>query len=184
MCSAQQHHTDRLFFALLPSAAVIERIERLAEALRREQGLQGGLLGAERYHVTLYYLGEFAGLSAEQVEVLCAAAVTALPSGPVALEFDRVASFSRRQGHRPVVLLGEAGVAELKAFQQHFAVAMSAQGIVGDHRPYIPHLTLLYETRDVSEQPIEPIGWIADEVVLQRSLIGQGRHEILARWQL
>jgi 2'-5' RNA ligase len=46
---------------------------------------------------------------------------------------------------------------------------------------FTPHVTLLYDARDVDEYPIEPIGWTVKEFVLIRSLNG---HEHLVRWPL
>jgi 2'-5' RNA ligase len=36
----------------------------------------------------------------------------------------------------------------------------------------------------VARRAIEPITWTVNEFVLVRSLVGQGRHEVLARWPL
>jgi len=46
---------------------------------------------------------------------------------------------------------------------------------------FTPHVTLLYDARDVEEYPIEPIGWTVKEFVLIRSSNG---HEHLVRWPL
>jgi 2'-5' RNA ligase len=46
---------------------------------------------------------------------------------------------------------------------------------------FTPHVTLLYDARDVDEFPVEPIGWTVKEFVLIRSLNG---HEHLVRWPL
>ena len=46
---------------------------------------------------------------------------------------------------------------------------------------FTPHVTLLYDARDVDEYPIEPIGWTVKEFVLIRSLNG---HKHLVRWPL
>jgi 2'-5' RNA ligase len=46
---------------------------------------------------------------------------------------------------------------------------------------FTPHVTLLYDARDVEEHPIEPIGWTVNELVLIYSDRG---HFHLRRWPL
>jgi 2'-5' RNA ligase len=86
----------------------------------------------------------------------------------------------------PLVLLGEEGVIAVKAFQQALEKAMARAGEAhhGDADHYTPHLTLLYDDTHVARRAIEPITWTVNEFVLVRSLVGQGRHEVLARWPL
>ncbi|VTU29187.1 2'-5' RNA ligase [Variovorax sp. PBL-H6] len=178
-------NTDRLFFALLPDAAAIARIGRLIEDLRHDHRLKGKALGASRFHVTLLHLGAFPGVPRELVDVACAAvqALTVIPT--FELGFDRVGSFSRRPSNMPLVLLGEDGLISAKAFQQALCKAMARAGEDdGDAVPYTPHLTLLYDDTHVAQRAIEPVIWTASEFVLVRSLTGQGRHEVLARWPL
>jgi 2'-5' RNA ligase len=178
-------NTDRLFFALLPDAPAIVRIERLIADLRQDHGLKGKALGAPRFHVTLLHLGAFPGVPRELVDAACAAvqALTAIPTFKIG--FDRVGSFSRRPSNMPLVLLGEEGVIAAKAFRQALCKAMARAGEDdGGAAHYTPHLTLLYDDTHVARRAIEPITWTVNEFVLVRSVIGQGRHEVLARWPL
>ncbi|KWT98520.1 MULTISPECIES: 2'-5' RNA ligase family protein [unclassified Variovorax] len=178
-------NTDRLFFALLPGAPAIARIERLIGDLRNDLGLKGKPLGAARFHVTLLHMGAFPGVPRELVHAACAAAQALSIIPAFELGFDRVGSFSHRPSNMPLVLLGEEGVIAAKAFQQALCNAMARAGEDdGGGAPYTPHLTLLYDDTYVARRSIEPITWTAHEFVLVRSLIGQGRHEVLARWPL
>jgi 2'-5' RNA ligase len=178
--------TDRLFFALLPSAEAVVRIEQLARELRERLGLRGRTLGAGRFHITLHLVGDFAGFPQQVVELageIAAAVVAGMP--PFRLGFDRVASF-RRPRNMPLVLRGsEDLLGGVAALAETLGTAMAAQGLghVAGAR-YKPHLTLLYDDRHVPNTPIEPIAWTAHEVVLVRSLLGQSRHEPVARWPL
>ena len=77
------------------------------------------------------------------------------------------------------------GVARLKLFQRELVSALDKTGIGRHkHRPYNPHITLLYDEHRIPDQPVEAISWIVREVVLVCSLQGQGRHIMLARWPL
>ncbi|MGK6306530.1 2'-5' RNA ligase family protein [Variovorax sp. DT-64] len=178
-------NTDRLFFALLPDAPAIARIERLIADLRHDHGLKGRALGTSRFHVTLLHLGAFPGLPRELIDAACAAAQALAVIPTFKVGFDRVGSFSRRPSNMPLVLLGEEGVIAAKAFRQTLCKAMARAGEDdGGAAQYTPHLTLLYDDTHVARRAIEPITWTVNEFVLVRSLIGQGRHEVLARWPL
>lgn len=177
---APRPSSDRLFFAIRPDMEAAMRIDRLARSLRGKHGLKGKPLGVERFHVTLYYVGDFSGLPQGVIEAAREAAQALTAIAPFVLGFDRVASFSRRPRNMPLVLLGGDPLLALKRFQLALATAMENAGIgrgAGAH--YTPHLTLLYDDRYVADKMIEPIAWSAGEFCLMRSLIGRGRHEAL-----
>jgi 2'-5' RNA ligase len=60
--------TDRLFFALQPSATACAQITALGEALRETHGLHSKPIAPERLHITLHHLGDHAGVPADVVE--------------------------------------------------------------------------------------------------------------------
>lgn len=183
--AARPPSTDRLFFALLPDAAAIARIEKLVNDLQGDFGLKGKPLGAQRFHVTLHVVGDFPHFPQAHADasVRVAQAATAMPT--FKLCFDRVGSFSRNARNMPLVLLGDDGLVGVRALQQALDLAMAQIGLGhGLREHHSPHLTLLYDDRHVAAQPIEPITWTAREFVLVRSLIGQSRHEVLARLPL
>lgn len=175
--------TDRLFFAIRPDADAAARIAELGHALRDSHGLKGAPLELERLHITLYFLGDFAGLPAGVVAEAEKAAAS-LKRAPLELVFDRVVSFTGRE-RRPLVLVGGEGLHELRAFRASLASAMLRVGLKDpSSQKFEPHVTLLYDQRAVPIQPIESLRWRAHEFVLVRSLLGQSRHEVLARWPL
>lgn len=176
--------TDRLFFALLPDAAAIARIEKLVRNLQSEFGLKGKPLGAKRLHVTLHVVGDFPGFPQELADASVRVAQSVSAMSPFKLVLDRVGSFSRKAHNMPLVLLGGDGLANVRTLQQALVDAMTQARLSCGGGPYTPHLTLLYDDRHVAARPIEPITWTAREFVLVRSLIGQGRHEPLAHVKL
>lgn len=54
----------------------------------------------------------------------------------------------------------------------------------GNRKGFKPHVTLLYDAKNIPEHPVHPVGWTVSELVLVRSYVGLGRHEHLARWPL
>jgi 2'-5' RNA ligase len=176
--------TDRLFFAVFPDPHTAARIAQLARRLRSEHELKGRPLATQRFHITLHYLGSYAGLPQDIVAKASAAAQTVtMPQFDVA--FDRAASFSRKRRDSPFVLLGEDGVAALTEFQQALGIALEHagfEGIVKSH--YTPHLTLLYGDHGVPGHVVETVRWSVSEFVLVHSFLGQTQYLQLARWPL
>nr|AAQ21359.1 Csw019 [uncultured bacterium] len=176
--------TDRLFFALLPDQAAIDRVAVMTRQLRDDQGLTARPIPAERLHVTLHHLGDYVGLPSHIVAAASdAAAGLAMP--PFTLAFDRVATFSGKPGRLPLVLRGGEGVGAVTAFQAALDLALRKAGLAKATRAaYTPHLTLLYAERRVDDLPVEPITWPAQEFVLVRSLMGRAQYTVIGRWPL
>jgi RNA 2',3'-cyclic 3'-phosphodiesterase len=167
----------RLFFAVVPDAVTAARIYRLATALKRVRGFDGKLVEQDRLHVTLFSLD----LSEHAVQMASEAAseVSALLFD---VSFDRTASFRVRRGDRPFVLLGDEGLQGLSGFRRVLGAAMTRNGLRRRAaKDFTPHVTLLYDQREVEEQPIEPISWTVRDFVLVHSRQG---HVHLARWPL
>ena len=176
--------TDRLFFAIFPDPEVAARIAQLADRLCAENGIGGRSLPAGQLHVTLEFLGNYAGLPQDIVAMAsAAAAAVAMPGFEVA--FDRVASFPGKGHSRPLVLLGSDGVVELTALQRTLRQALDAAGLPAASKGgYKPHVTMLYGKRGLAEQAIEAVGWTAREFALVHSRIGLRWYATLGRWLL
>lgn len=174
--------SDGLFFALFPEAAAATRAVELAQRLRTQHGLNGKVLPADRLHVSLLDLGEYAGLPNNIVATACTAAA-GIAAPPFDVSFDRAMSFSGRPKSLPLVVRGGDGVKDLAAFQRALGIAMQTAGL-GRAKAYTPHITLLYGERRVDEQQADPIGWTVREFVLVHSLLGQTRYIPLGRWPL
>jgi len=180
----QRRPADRLFFAFFPDAEAAKETAIRANQLRGDNGLRGRPLATERFHITLYHLGDFNGLPRDIVAAAREAAAIVVAE-PFRITLDRAGSFRRRGGNLPFVLHGGDGVAEAIAFQKILAAAVRSVGYrPGAELRFTPHMTLLYDDRNVPEQPVEKISWIAREFVLVHSLLGQTRHIILGRWPL
>ena len=166
--------TDRLFFALRPDAAAAERIHALASRLREVCGLTGKQLALERLHVTLLFLGNHDGLP-QQLLATADAAAQALRHAPFELVFDRVMSFAHKEDP-PLVLCRDENCASLDVLRRQLGADAA--------HSFKPHVTLLYDRKMISLQEVAPISWNVTEVLLIRSLIGRGQHEVLGRYPL
>jgi 2'-5' RNA ligase len=179
-----QPRTDGLFFAVIPSPQSAAQIERRAQDFRGEFGLKGEPLATEHFHVTLYYLGAHRGVPRG---IVAKARETAASIRVAAFEItlDRAKSFTGKGGTRPFILSSSKGLTELMALQQSLRAALRNAGLDNWPQPaFTPHVTLLYDSIRVPEQPIEPVSWTVREFVLMRSLLGMGRYETLGRWPL
>lgn len=173
--------TERLFFAVLPDAAMAARIAELAEGLREEHGLTGHPLARERLHITLHHLGDYAGLPPSLLaKVQQAASRVRMPEFEVC--FDQVGSFAGNR-QNPFVLRSDHGTELLHGLHQELARCL--QGVGGKPDPrFTPHMTLLYDKRRMPIQPVQPLRWFVREFVLIRSFLGQTRYQLEGRWPL
>ena len=96
---------------------------------------------------------------------------------------DRVVSFTGREGNHPLVLLGDDGVVGLTMLYGSLGTQMRKVGLKA-RSDFTPRMTLIYGSRRVDEQPIEPIFWTIDALALVQSLIGKTKHVRLGQWPL
>lgn len=181
--------TDGLFFAVLPDATTARRIAKLARQICGETRSRSKLLAADRLHVTLQHLGNFAGgLPQGRVDAAIKAAAT-IRMEPFSVEFDHVLSFAPKPRPGPLVLVGGEGVVGLHTLHEALARALRNAGFGGravapnaaHHRP---HVTLAYDEPWTAARPVDAASWNVREFVLLHSLIGRTRHVELARWPL
>ncbi|HUH30012.1 MAG TPA: 2'-5' RNA ligase family protein [Rhodanobacter sp.] len=176
--------TDRLFFALFPDDGVAARLAALAATQCARHGLHGRPQSAERMHVTLYHLGDSAGLREDVVKAAQQAAAQ-VRAAPFVVAFDQVVTFAGHRQHKPFVLKSSGGNEALRAFHAQLGRALHAAGLGRcATAAFEPHVTLAYDACDVAAEPVAPIAWLAGEFVLVHSLLGKTRHIPLARWAL
>jgi 2'-5' RNA ligase len=173
-----------LFFAIRPDAETAEGICRLAAEVRRRHGLTGRPVAAERLHISLNFVADVAKPDRQVIDrALAAAAEVAMQPFVVAL--DRVGSWGRGAGKKPLVLWADDGVVGARMLHEKIHAPLAATGLAPRIEPNIePHLTLL---RDEAQAPlafVDPVKWTVGEFVLLDSVRGEGRHEVLGRWPL
>lgn len=166
----------KLFFAVYPDPETAGRIAATAERLRARHGLTAPAFPPERFHVTLYGLGAYESAPASVLDGAKTAA-EAIEMPPFVVELTHAMSWGRGQGRRTLVLVGGDGVGGLEAVRAQLEVAVpKALPALRPPPPFNTHLTLLYDPREIAEEPIEPIRWTVRELVLTDSLQGRGRH--------
>jgi RNA 2',3'-cyclic 3'-phosphodiesterase len=165
----------RLFFALWPSDALRESIQRSNSDAIAASG--GRIIPAGNYHVTLAFIGAVAATRVAEIEQL-GAAIRA-PSFDVAftaMEFwPRSGVLCLTSSHAPSALLGLAQTLHFRLF-----------GEPPSH-PFRPHVTLARDLNiPAAAISIEPISWPVRDFVLceSHSRSGGSQYEVLARWPL
>lgn len=173
-----------LFFAILPDEPAAWRLERLAGHLHSRYALSGRPLGPERYHVSLQHLGLFSGLPHDLVAIASdAAASAAAHTDPFEIVFTTAATFSGGSGQRAVVVYSPSSSPALENLRLALRTALLRHGLgVAAGRKLTLHITLFYDRRGVTPHEIEPVLWVARQLVLIHSVVGQGRHIHLARF--
>src|SRR5689334_15417567 len=176
--------TDRLFFAIFPDGATAERIASLTQQLCDEHGMPQRMLSKHRLHITVYYIGDYAGLPLDVFEMAREAAdKVVLP--PFRVSFDLITSFRGKRGNHPIILRSKEESTSLNELQRALATRLerSTSRTQAAPRGFKSHLTLYYGPKRFTRD-IDPIGWSVREFVLVHSLIGRGKYVPLARWSL
>jgi 2'-5' RNA ligase len=175
--------TESVFLAILPDETTAVRIARLAQRLRDKHGLAGRPLAARRFHISLHYVAAHPppGVVAKASEALAAVGMP-----PFRIALDRVQSLGGKgRRNKPLVLSGGDGVAGLLQLQARLGRAMEQAGLGRWIGPsWLPHLTLLYDAREIEEEAIDPVIWDVRDLVLVHGLPGRNRYDLLARWPL
>lgn len=176
-----------LFFAVLPPTEVARLASRTAQELRTRHSLPKSAMPIERLHVTVQPVCTFpAVLEGHKLRrVLQIATEVAAACQPLPLRFNRVGSMGR---HAPSALALKGDAATRRALAEltaPLAQALQRDGFIEFERGgNVPHMTLVYGTKLVAQQPITPIEWLADRLVLLVSHRGCGHYERLGAWPL
>jgi 2'-5' RNA ligase len=137
----------RYFVALRPSARARRALASLAQSLAKRFG--GRAIGADDIHLTLAFVGS----APVTIEQALRESLPGLPA-PGELTLDRLGCFGRR--------LLWSGPRETPAWLERLAQALRAEldarGVAYDHKPFVPHLTLVRGARPV---PADALGEFA-----------------------
>ncbi len=167
---------QRLFFAIWPDAAALERLRALAARLAEQCG--GRATPAEKIHLTLEFLGS---VDAQRIPALerIAAGVEAPAFG---MRLDRTGSFRRAR----VAWVGSEGQPPgLLELHARLSAGLRGEGFTLDERAFAPHVTLVRGIRrPAARSAVEAIEWRAEEFALVRSELGKGAYTTLGRWRL
>jgi RNA 2',3'-cyclic 3'-phosphodiesterase len=173
----------RVFFALHPDAEAAEAIVRLAADLRQRHGLKGRPTPVARLHLSLNFVGTFRGPPTKAVMEKAAGLAQKVSAAPFLVTLNQVVSW--KSDPHPLVLTGDEGMFGVRLLHTAIHKALVIGSMAPRREPEIwPHVSLLWDMRELSGAFIEPVGWMAREFVLVDSPFGEGRHEILGRWPL
>ncbi|SDH39652.1 2'-5' RNA ligase family protein [Paraburkholderia phenazinium] len=181
--------TDGLFFAVLPDANTAGHIAKLAQQICGETRSKSKPHAANRLHVTLQHLGNFAGGLPQGLVDVATKAAASIRMKPFSVEFDHVLSFAAKPRPGPMVLGGGEGVVGLHTLREALARALQNAGfgdcpVAPNTEHYTPHVTLAYGMPWIAARPVDAASWNVRELVLMHSLLGRTRHVALARWPL
>jgi 2'-5' RNA ligase len=171
-----------LFFGLKPPPHIADQITQTARRIGGAHGLDGHWMRTDLLHLTLAPCHQgYAGLDD------AIARATALGDGlrhqPLFVSLDQTRSLNNNSGHHPFVLCGKQEMPELVVFRAILRARMRRAGF--DVRSgFTPHVTTLWADRTVADNPLRPIFWLADELLLIVSHVGKSRHTHVARWPL
>jgi 2'-5' RNA ligase len=171
----------KLFFAILPDAAVAAEISKFGVWLDRQYGIHGDPLITDRLHITLHVLGEWDERPDELIDIAKRVG-DLVKAAPFEVVFDRAMTFNTSSN--PYVLRVSQ---DTDQYIRDFWLNLGME--IANVRPFreplfTPHMTLSYKGNVTVEHAIEPIRWTAREFVLINSHVGRTYHEHVGRWPL
>jgi len=168
----------RLFFALVPDAALRAALRERALAMASQIG--GRAVPPANLHLTLAFLGDIEPGRVAALETIHAT----IPTEPFTLTLDRVGEWH----HAGVAWIAPAEVPRLlAALHAQLNTALAAEGFARESRPFRPHVTLVRRrARPLADAACEPLAWRVVRVALMLSerigsAIRYREHEVGAR---
>lgn len=141
------------------------------------------LVHRDRSHMSLDAIGCYPILPREIVDcAIAAAAGVEMPSFVIGL--NRIACWKAGEGRSTVVLTGDEGRADAILLRKKIREAVASRGLPCGPDRFNPHVTLMRGRAARPDEIVETIRWHVSEFVLIHSLVGESRHEVLARWPL
>jgi 2'-5' RNA ligase len=172
------------YFALRPAPAAAFNIAEFAEGCRQLHGLSESAYGPHRLHISLNKIMSRRGPRKGDLEAALRAAERVRFS-PFPLAFGSLRTFRVRRDKQPTVLCCCAGAGELAALRDALRHALTMEGLWRGPAGFEPHVTLIWDRRSVPPSQLdEPIGWMAEDFVLLRTIWGEGRQVEIGRWPL
>jgi len=170
----------RVFFAVWPDAPARAALDALARACAAQNG--GRAAAASNLHLTLAFVGEIATSRVATLQSTGLAATVAV--APFTLTLDRIGAF-RSAG---IAWIGASTLPpELERVARTLNDELSNAGYSTERRTFQPHVTLARRCRRAADaEPVAPIAWRVDSVVLNVSEASRGgvTYRALAEWPL
>lgn len=173
----------RVFFALWPDQAVLERLDQVGGKMHAMGG--GRRMRRDTLHMTLAFIGE---VPADRIEILRRAAGRVVAPA-FSLCLDRLGCWR----HKRIVWMGcSEPPLQLLTLVGQLYERLDEVGLPLEPADFAPHMTLLRNVhcaRCVPFPELEPISWSASEFVLVESrLSSAGSHyahyAVIDRWRL
>jgi RNA 2',3'-cyclic 3'-phosphodiesterase len=166
--------TLRLFIGLWPHDAVRSKIARWQAEWEWPE--RASLVGPERFHTTLHFLGDVAPERVLDLKYV----LKPVPTPPFELHFARPEIWQ----HGVAVLRPDNSPTALRGLHARIGLALAEIGLPVDEKPYRPHVTLARRATGAKPPARAPdIQWEANAgFVLVQSLGGGRGYEILERF--
>lgn len=126
-----------------------------------------------RFHSTVLPIGDARAYSDDDLDALDQL-VASLDVSPFHVQFDRLHSNA---------LIGK-GMTAYRRWQRALSALLKSKGLPILPYRFRPHVSLVYGDPVDRTIPIDPVGWLVEELLLIRSIHGKGQHVVMARWPL
>jgi 2'-5' RNA ligase len=176
-----------LVLAIFPDDYAAQQISELGNSLRKMHGLRGKLRPVTHLHVSLPIPRHVIHPPETVIERIGRACKAVAPIiTPFEIKFDQVMSFHGRTGNRAVVLVNNDHESdEIMSLHRLLCAEFAKISFVAFKIPkFKPHLTILYDQRELTPKSIAPVCWRATEIALALSEVGETKYHLLGCWAL
>jgi 2'-5' RNA ligase len=158
-----------LYLMAKPPAEIVARIHSLP---RNDQRRAADLL-----HITFAAFMDLAEAPAGFLELVIRG-IDDFDANAFPVRFDRI------ECRKATTLRSSAPLAAAWEFQRQLAEYFQQHGFKEFNLPPELHVTINYRGDGLGAEAIDPIEWIAAEILLVESVVGQARHIVHGRWPL
>jgi 2'-5' RNA ligase len=142
------------------------------EGRRRDLGISSSY-DRYRFHSTVLPLGDVTAYPDSHLDALDRM-VRSLEVSPFPVRFDHLHSNA---------LIGK-GMTAYRRWQRALSSLLKSKGLPTLPYRFRPHVSLDYGAPVDRTIPIDPVGWLVEELLLIRSIHGKGQHVVMTRWPL
>jgi 2'-5' RNA ligase len=172
----------KLVLAIFPDTYTAQRIREFGKSLRKMHGLMGNLRPAAHLHVSLPIPRRIVHppeTAIQRIDRACKAVAPIM--SPFEIKFDRVLSF--RGSHAIVFLNDNHESHEILGLYRLLCAEFAKLGSASAPK-FEPHLTILYDQKELRPKSIDPVCWLVQEIVLVLSEVGATKYHRLGCWTL
>jgi RNA 2',3'-cyclic 3'-phosphodiesterase len=134
-------------------------------------------------HITFHSVAQQEGIPRSLIE-RASEAIGFVSASSFDVTFDRLENFALNPLKHALVLLCGGGLTSLTSLHWQIGEALWRAGFKHVGKSFVPHITLVYDTKPFAIPQIAAVSWRVNRFALIESTYGERRHEVRGNWML